>query len=196
MSNIRRGGRRCSDPYDYTKLDTTKQQIRLAKLLPPTAVGAAAPEHDAVCLHLEVHDIATAPDYIALSYVWGDPSKTGNILVENKLLAVRKNLFDFLYSFRSYQANICYLWIDQLCINQNDTLERNHQVRLMANIYRSCVLAISWLGLSSARAANEFLRNPVAKNLEELCQNALRGYGSSRRYSFPQLLASCAVTSG
>ncbi|KAK0713699.1 hypothetical protein B0T26DRAFT_620169, partial [Lasiosphaeria miniovina] len=29
-----------------------------------------------------------------------------------------------------------YLWADQICINQADTAERNHQVQIMGQIYR------------------------------------------------------------
>jgi hypothetical protein len=37
-------------------------------------------------------------------------------------------------------------WIDQLCINQTDTDERNKQVRLMARIYSEACTVLIWLG--------------------------------------------------
>ena len=38
------------------------------------------------------------------------------------------------------------LWIDAICINQDDVFERNHQVRLMGDLYRSATSVLSWLG--------------------------------------------------
>jgi hypothetical protein len=64
---------------------------------------------------LETFDLDTAPEYIALSYTWGDASNNQHIIVGNKAMAVGMNLFDFLYAFRSDDANIRHLWIDQVC---------------------------------------------------------------------------------
>jgi hypothetical protein len=38
------------------------------------------------------------------------------------------------------------LWADAICINQEDIVERNHQVQLMRDIYRSAELVVAWLG--------------------------------------------------
>lgn len=40
------------------------------------------------------------------------------------------------------------IWIDAICINQRDILERNHQVDIMKEIYRGANPVISWLGPS------------------------------------------------
>jgi hypothetical protein len=37
------------------------------------------------------------------------------------------------------------MWIDQLCINQEDTPERNDQVSIMGKIYRGAAQVIVWL---------------------------------------------------
>ncbi|KAI0098139.1 heterokaryon incompatibility protein-domain-containing protein, partial [Nemania sp. FL0031] len=39
-----------------------------------------------------------------------------------------------------------YIWVDQLCINQKDTKERNSQVSLMGRIYRQANVVVVWLG--------------------------------------------------
>lgn len=49
-----------------------------------------------------------------------------------------------------------YLWIDQICINQTDTLERNHQVGSMRNIYRGAIRTVIWLGPDSGFASQAF----------------------------------------
>ena len=38
------------------------------------------------------------------------------------------------------------LWADAICINQNDVLEKNHQVQYMKSIYSSADRVIVWLG--------------------------------------------------
>lgn len=40
-------------------------------------------------------------------------------------------------------------WIDALCINQHDTIERNHQVKRMKHIYSVARSVIVWLGAAS-----------------------------------------------
>lgn len=39
------------------------------------------------------------------------------------------------------------LWIDQLCINQNDRKEKTQQVGLMARVYSEASMVHIWLGL-------------------------------------------------
>ena len=39
-----------------------------------------------------------------------------------------------------------YLWIDQLCINQNDIVEQGQQVGMMGEIYTSATRTVVWLG--------------------------------------------------
>jgi Heterokaryon incompatibility protein (HET) len=45
-----------------------------------------------------------------------------------------------------------YLWIDAICINQNDVHERDHQIRKMANIYSQAQLLRIWLGRAERRS--------------------------------------------
>jgi hypothetical protein len=41
-----------------------------------------------------------------------------------------------------------YFWIDAICINQSAISERNHQVRLMSDIYKTAQAVLVWLGPS------------------------------------------------
>jgi hypothetical protein len=38
------------------------------------------------------------------------------------------------------------LWVDAICINQEDTNEKNHQVQLMGDVYAQAICVIAWLG--------------------------------------------------
>ena len=39
-----------------------------------------------------------------------------------------------------------YLWVDAVCINQNDSTEKSRQVAMMSIIYKSARRVICWLG--------------------------------------------------
>lgn len=41
------------------------------------------------------------------------------------------------------------IWIDAICINQQDDLEKNHQVAMMSDIYQRALRVLVWLGESS-----------------------------------------------
>ncbi|KAK4149630.1 heterokaryon incompatibility protein-domain-containing protein [Chaetomidium leptoderma] len=42
------------------------------------------------------------------------------------------------------------LWIDQLCIDQNNVIERASQVRLMSKLYKAADRVVAWLGHSDS----------------------------------------------
>jgi Heterokaryon incompatibility protein (HET) len=86
-------------------------------------------------------------DFEALSYVWGDRSGTSEIIMETYTIPVSSNLEKALRSLRRKTKR--RLWVDALCINQNDIDERNAQVRIMADIYRDAKRVLVWLGESS-----------------------------------------------
>lgn len=99
---------------------------------------------------LECFDMQSLPPYQALSYTWGDSCSTFDIQINGCAFEVHENLFDFLQVFITFPlANVIslrYLWVDQICIDQADTGERNHQVSMMHLIYRNAVSVFVWLG--------------------------------------------------
>ena len=74
--------------------------------------------------------------YRCLSYTWGDPtSQQYDIVLNDCTFKVRKNLYEFLHMARQYYPNL-ELWIDAICINQDDNSEKSEQVQRMADISR------------------------------------------------------------
>jgi Heterokaryon incompatibility protein (HET) len=61
------------------------------------------------------------------------------------LVRITTNLFAALTNLRK-RDDIKWIWIDALCINQNDINEKNHQVSLMRQIYSRAERVLSWLG--------------------------------------------------
>jgi len=88
--------------------------------------------------------LADEQRYTALSYTWGTPDKSRTIECEGASLSINENLYEALQRLQS--SNHRYLWIDQICINQADVQERNHQVQLMSKIYSSAETVLIWLG--------------------------------------------------
>ncbi|KAK0762947.1 LOW QUALITY PROTEIN: hypothetical protein N5P37_004473, partial [Trichoderma harzianum] len=85
--------------------------------------------------------------YDALSYVWGDPLEKINITIDGKILPVTVNLFQALNGLLS-KGGPRRLWIDAICVNQEDLNERSRQVRLMGKIYKQSGNVPIWLGQS------------------------------------------------
>ena len=83
--------------------------------------------------------------YTALSYVWGDPALVNTITCNGKPFAITKNLELALRHLRHNDVSIL-LWVDQLCINQDDFQEKSQQVVLMETIYSHAWSTLVWLG--------------------------------------------------
>ena len=137
------------------------QSIRLLKITSSSKAiasgrtGHELAEHDgALCLQITQFSIGSEPPYRALSYTWGPPEEndTGNIESEITFVVlngerhyVACNLFQAILQLReSYPDS--YVWIDALCINQEDLEERRMQVAIMDKIYRNADETLVWLG--------------------------------------------------
>ncbi|PMD13760.1 hypothetical protein NA56DRAFT_545470, partial [Hyaloscypha hepaticicola] len=94
---------------------------------------------------LEEVSLDSAPPYESLSYTWGDPKRTKKIFVNGLPFYTTPSTFNVLRS-RSSPWKTRVLWIDSICINQEDVAERSSQVLLMGEIYRCCSRAIVCLG--------------------------------------------------
>lgn len=124
--------------YEPLDLCPTRPSIRLAVLQPGT-------RDSTVRITLAPTTFADRPRYEALSYTWGSPDVVKGVEINEHRFNVRENLWAALLQLRSpTQARA--LWIDAICINQDDTEERNHQVKLMAHIYARAAKVLVWLG--------------------------------------------------
>jgi hypothetical protein len=133
--------------YAYTALDRTKDETRIIKLLYRTSFDAP------IQCTIETAGISWGLMFKALSYTRGPPS-CNKILVDGKRFVVWDNLYNFLF-LQSLDPN-CHdtgYWIDQLCIDQDNTEERNWQAANMSDIYScSCDGVTIWLGAGTAES--------------------------------------------
>lgn len=126
-------------------------------------------------------------DYVALSYEWGDPRETREILLNGDRIKVRKNLESALRVLRDKQpVRAGYkLWIDALSINQRDQHERDWEVKRMHRIYKGASSVIVWLGPEADRSCAAM---NLVRILSQACQTGEdRTLGDSLR-QHPDLL--------
>lgn len=126
----------------YPNLGRESRTIRIIKLLPGSESSP---------IHCTLQQIALGDStaYHAVSYAWGDPEITRPIFVNNIEVQVRCNLEACLRHLRKTDKPL-QLWVDAICINQNDDNEKSHQVLMMGEIFRSCTSAYIWLGMPKA----------------------------------------------
>ncbi|KAK7920002.1 HET-domain-containing protein [Apiospora marii] len=104
--------------------------------------------------------------YTALSYVWGNPVPVESIALTGCDVGIIANLAQALRDVR-HTSRAVVLWADALCINQQDTKERSHQVWIVGDIYRSAVSTIIYLG--PLEESVQFLFTHIAaRNLERV----------------------------
>jgi hypothetical protein len=141
--------------YTYSPLKDPKAQIRLVRLLPLTTTPEQHGSHQLeLRCTLKSASLRDNPGYTALSYTWGTQGRTSRLIVKDDkggpancetAILITPSLEAALLNFR--QPNKCItLWIDQLCINQDDISEKDLQVPLMRTIYEKARDVLVWLG--------------------------------------------------
>lgn len=80
-----------------------------------------------------------APMYDAISYVWGsDQSRNSHFILHGKQFLVTQRVHDILASMSSWFGPRD-IWIDSICINQDDAGEKQHQIPKMIEIYKNAI---------------------------------------------------------
>jgi Heterokaryon incompatibility protein (HET) len=129
--------------FEHQALERPSGQIRLLQLEP--CVGPTE-----LRLSVATYDLDNCPAYNALSYEWGDPEPTVDILVNGKAFDICHNLSLFLGELERKRTqglqNHLLLWADAICIDQTNLMERNAQVSLMGTIYQNAMRVFAWLG--------------------------------------------------
>ncbi|KAJ4297624.1 hypothetical protein N0V90_005517 [Kalmusia sp. IMI 367209] len=111
--------------------------------------------------------------YHALSYVWGDPETKHQAMVIDESgallggLPLTQNLVNALQAIRESSLGHKSFWIDQICINQQDATEKNHQVALMGKIYSHAEKVITYMGPMRSEEEQEHGRS-LLERLKEL----------------------------
>ena len=134
-------------PYMYEPLPDNDDTIRLLVLHPRRVNRLTSITGNDIHCDLINVKLSDRPHYEALSYTWGPPTPTKLIhMGEERFLEIRENLYTSLLTIRKASSGSRRLWIDALCINQDDLIEKGHEIKLMPKIYHTAVRALVWLG--------------------------------------------------
>ncbi|KAF2732835.1 HET-domain-containing protein, partial [Polyplosphaeria fusca] len=125
--------------FSYTPIDLERPAFRLLQLR-----QGQGPVIECLLHQVYIDGPDTVP-YHAVSYTWGDTEKTSSAMVDGKVLGVTENLYIALQHLRLKDVDQV-LWIDAICINQDDLRERKHQVEHMCKIYSHAEEVTVWLG--------------------------------------------------
>lgn len=94
--------------------------------------------------------IDSCPDYLALSYVCGQSANSEEIMVNGLPFLIKPNLRDGLERlviiFGIVEKRSLFIWIDAICINQDDSKEKASQIYDMHIIFSRAEEVIVWLG--------------------------------------------------
>ncbi|KAH7135000.1 heterokaryon incompatibility protein-domain-containing protein [Dendryphion nanum] len=130
--------------FQYAPLSVADREIRLLRL--PTKDPDIPPEKSNFTIFHASLDSSVA--YRALSYSWGSPTPPKEVRVNDHLFMVTANLFDALIGLQREDEERV-IWIDAICINQTDSIEKSTQVALMRHIYKRANEVLIWLGPST-----------------------------------------------
>ncbi|KAK0099738.1 hypothetical protein ONS95_013368 [Cadophora gregata] len=143
-------------PSLYQSLDPESRTIRLLHIF-----RSPHPTDGRLQCSLVTHSLNSSIKYQALSYTWGQPDNFDfQIWINGILVPVRRNL---LCALRARRANYksederafavgkasdvgSLIWVDALCIDQSNIVERGHQVDMMGDIFREAEEVLAWLG--------------------------------------------------
>ncbi|KAF2033067.1 HET-domain-containing protein, partial [Setomelanomma holmii] len=123
----------------------------------PARLLQVAPTSTGICLRLvSLHGIDLAPGYVCLTHCWGTvpmPFKTTHNNLDRYMEYIDYNVLPLTFREAielTAGLHIFYIWIDTLCVIQDDALDWSRESAKMADIYRGAVLTLSATNESSA----------------------------------------------
>jgi hypothetical protein len=127
--------------YQYQPLQHD-DSIRVLVLHP-----SSNPTKPIICTVQHIRLFDPTISYEALSYTWGDITQKDPIYFHGgvKKLLVGRTCHDALQHLRQ-ETSYRLLWIDAICIDQQNPTERTHQVRMMDKIYNRAAKVVVFLG--------------------------------------------------
>jgi hypothetical protein len=137
---------------------------------------------------------ASDGEYEALSYAWGELHSTRRIFLRRNgsrlPVDIQENLYNCLLRLRGVKTSRT-IWIDAICINQDDLTEKGLQITLMPRIYSGAQQVLAWLG----EAANYSEVFTTGQGRSRVCTKAFfrRPYWE-RTWIIQELLHARAIT--
>ncbi len=111
---------------------------------------------------------APSLSYTALSYVWGSSERCCEININGNIAFTTKSAVEALNMLRSSREPKT-VWVDAICIDQDDRTDQEHEIPHMTEIYRNATHVVVWLGhaedgyLATGLASTLWFRATLAK---------------------------------
>lgn len=125
----------------YERLKPWKREFRVLDVLPAADTTSI--------LHCRLRKLCLddddPPDYETISYVWGSHWDADELYLNGTIQQVPESSYAVLRRIRLPDRTRT-VWIDALCINQNDIREKAQQVSFMGRIYKSSKGNLIYLG--------------------------------------------------
>lgn len=119
----------------YQPLNERTSEMRLIRLYP----GHCGPAFE-----LAAFSLNDAPKYNALSYCWTEKEACCEISINGRAFKVRPHLYAYL-NLMVKEQHWDWIFIDAICINQEDDAEKIHQIKLMGQVYSKASKVIAWI---------------------------------------------------
>ncbi|KAI1145274.1 HET-domain-containing protein [Nemania diffusa] len=118
-------------------------EVRLLELQESSSPGGPESGQAFTC-RLQYFSLKDFAQYVALSYCCGDLPNTRDLVIENAKILVSETLLSALEQL--WRMGHTRIWVDYLCINQDDNDEKSSQVRMVDIIFSKAATVFAWLG--------------------------------------------------
>ncbi|KAM3417365.1 hypothetical protein BST61_g5615 [Cercospora zeina] len=133
--------------FRYSPLANPHSGTRILKILNP------GEQHEPMRCSISHITLDDPPDFTALSYQWGECIGSKTILItatdamgdRDVNFPVTANLELALRELG--RRGVSLVWVDMVCINQEDVSERGQQVAIMGKFYATAAKVVGWTGL-------------------------------------------------
>jgi hypothetical protein len=171
------------DEYQYNDFsdEETEDTTRVLTLFPGTA-------SDPLTGSLKSLTVSNPKYFEALSYAWGKTTSYESMKCDDKALNVTASLATALRKLR-YTDRPRVIWVDQICINQKNLVERSQQVVHMNSIYTKASKIIVWLGIDTggnAEKAFALITSLAAIKRDKLLLEAFKETQNSEQWFSPE----------
>jgi len=171
-------------PKDPPRQQLPRYNYKALEKSDVTRIVSITPGHKSAPLEISIIPTGLALRYEALSWYWGTSAPTVSIFVKESgrrtAICVKPTIEKALLALRrTHEAR--FVWIDALCINQDDSVERAVQVADMLRIYKSAQRVLVWFDFETPSNALEIINNirtmQDMKNLmhQDQCSSSQRG---------------------
>lgn len=134
-------------------------------------------DDDPIQIDITHHPLKNLKKCEALSYEWGEDERDQDIFCEGAVIKGTPNLLAVLKRLRhrameARDSETKFLWIDAICIDQDDQDDKKEQLPLMRDIYKNSKRCLIWIGEEPELSREAFeiisLLDQTARGLEAL----------------------------